>query len=111
MHNYETIIKTLEYTDRAINRRRWWRFIENWKLLLLQLECGQKISIHIILSEFCLTQRMNPVDDFFETLVYGSFTERKEQIIAPRDRFEYVDDSQSSDYIKENHIIQWKENQ
>lgn len=111
MHDYETIIKTLEYTDKAINRRRWWRFIENWKLLLLQLECGQKISIHIFLSELFLGPRMDPVEDFFETLAHGSFTEKKEQIIAPRDRFEYVDDSQSSDYIKGSHIIQWKENQ
>lgn len=109
MHDYETIIKTLEYTDKAINRRQWWRFIENWKLLLLQLECGQKISIHIFLGELFLGTRMNPVEDFFSTIIHGSFTERRERTIASREHFEYIDDTKSSDYMKKNHIIQWKE--
>lgn len=110
MCDYETIIKMIEYTDKTMRRRQWWRFVDNWKLLLLQIECGQKVSMHIFLNELFLGPRMSPVEDFFETVVRGSFNEKREKTIVSRDRFEYVDDSKSSDHIEKNHIIQWKEN-
>ena len=111
IHDYKKIIKLLEYEEQARLRRGYFRLVINVKIVLLKLELGESVPPFLALFDIVFRNApgTNPLEDFIETKIHGSFNSKQEKSIDSRQYYEYVDNSNSSAYTDKKHIIQWEE--